>query len=91
MDRVIGGIFGLAAFTAVLAASLSKGSTFGAAALRASLALILGYWIGRLIFGVPGLAIVKEAAGPVPPPAQAPVESKPAGPAPGQAPGNRAP
>jgi hypothetical protein len=88
MEKVIGGILGLAAFAAVLAAGLSKGSSFGPAALRAALALVLGYAVGRWLFGPAGLAIVKEAAGPVPPPAPPAgnVESKPAGAAPGQAP-----
>ena len=86
MDRVIGGVFGLAAFAAVLALGLSKGLSFTGCVVRAVVALALGYLVGRLIFGLPGLSIVREAAGNVPPPAPAPGDSKPAGAAPGQAP-----
>jgi len=85
MDRVIGGVFGLAAFAAVLALGLSKGLSFAGCVVRAVVAMGLGYLVGRLIFGLPGLSIVREAAGNVPP-ATAPGDSKPAGTAPGQAP-----
>lgn len=83
MDRIVGAVLGLAAFVAVVALSLSKGVPFGSCAVRAALALVLGYLVGRLVFGVPGLSIVKEAA--APPPAPAPGDSKPAGTAPDEA------
>ncbi len=89
MDRVVGGVLGLAAFVAVLALSLSKGVSFGACVVRAVVALALGYLVGRMIFGLPGLSIVKEAAGPVPS-APAPGDSKPVGTAPEQAPPTKA-
>jgi hypothetical protein len=85
MDRVIGGVLGLAAFAAVVALGLSKGLSFGDCALRGIVALALGYLVGRLIFGLPGLSIVKEAAGQVPPTTPAPGDSKPAGAPPDQA------
>lgn len=83
MDRIIGAALGLAAFVAVIALSLAKGVSFAGCAFRAVVALVLGYLVGRLIFGLPGLSIVKEAAGPLPPPA--PGDSKPAGTAPDEA------
>jgi hypothetical protein len=82
MDRIIGAVLGLAAFVAVIALSLAKGVSFAGCAFRAVVALVLGYLVGRLVFGLPGLSIVKEAAGPVPPPPPAPGDSKPAGEAP---------
>ena len=66
MDRIIGGALGLAAFAAVVALSLAKGISFSGCAVRGVVALVLGYLVGRLIFGLPGLSIVREAAGPVP-------------------------
>jgi len=83
MDRIIGAVLGLAAFVAVIALSLSKGMPFGGSVVRAVVALVLWYLVGRLVFGLPGLSIVKEAAGPLPPPA--PGDSKPAGTAPEEA------
>jgi len=83
MDRIVGAVLGLAAFVAVVALSLSKGVPFGSSAVRAAVALVLGYLVGRLVFGVPGLSIVKEAA--TPPSAPAPGDSKPAGTAPDEA------
>jgi hypothetical protein len=86
MDRVIGGVLGLAAFATVTAVSVAKGLPFSQAALRAFLAMLLGYWVGRVLFGPAGLAVVKEAAGPAPPKAEAPAAGpeapKPAGPGP---------
>ena len=86
MDRIIGAVLGLAAFVAVIALSLSKGVSFAGCAFRAVVALVLGYLVGRLIFGLPGLSIVREAAGQVPPMPPAPGDSKPSGTAPEQAP-----
>ena len=86
MDRIIGGALGLAAFAAVVALSLAKGISFSGCAVRGVIALVLGYLVGRLIFGLPGLSIVREAAGTVPPPPPAPGDSKPAGATPNQAP-----
>jgi hypothetical protein len=79
MDRIIGGVLGLAAFTAVVVLGLQKGVPFGGCVVRGVVALVLGYLVGRLIFGLPGLSIVKEAAGSVPPPPPAPGDSKPGG------------
>jgi hypothetical protein len=84
MDRIIGAVLGLAAFVAVIALSVSKGVPFGSGVVRAVVALVLGYLVGRLVFGLPGLSIVKEAA--APPPAPAPGDSKPAGKAPDEEP-----
>ena len=86
MDRIIGGVLGLAAFTAVLVLSLQKGVPFTGCVGRAVVALILGYLVGRLIFGLPGLSIVREAAGQVPPTPPAPGDTKLPGTAPEQAP-----
>ena len=83
MDRIIGAVLVLAAFVAVIALSLAKGVSFAGCAFRAVVALVLGYLVGRLVFGLPGLSIVKEAGGPLPPPA--PGDSKPAGTAPDEA------
>ena len=85
MDRIIGGVFGLAAFAAAVAIGLSKGVSFAGCAVRGVVALVLGYLVGRLIFGLPGLSIVREAAGAVPPP-PAPGDSKPATSTPDEAP-----
>jgi hypothetical protein len=82
MDRIIGVVLGLAAFVAVIALGLSKGVSFTGCMVRAVVAMILGYLVGRLIFGWPGLSIVKEAAGTVPPAPPAPGDSKPVGVAP---------
>ena len=60
MDRIIGAVLGLAAFVAVIALSLAKGVSFAGCAFRAVVALVLGYLVGRLVFGLPGLSIVKE-------------------------------
>ena len=90
MDRVIGGVFGLAAFVSVVALSISKGVPFETCVGRSVVAMILGYWVGRWVFGVPGLTIVKEAAGPIPPQAEVPVETKPSGSGPGQGPSSKA-
>jgi hypothetical protein len=86
MDRIIGGVLGLAAFAAVVALSLAKGISFSGCVVRGVVALVLGYLVGRLIFGLPGLSIVREAAGPVPPPPPAPGDSKPEGASPEKAP-----
>jgi hypothetical protein len=86
MDRIIGGVLGLAAFVAVMALGLSKGMSFGACVVRGVVAMALGYLVGRLIFGLPGLSIVREAAGQVPPPPPAPGDLKPEEKAPGEAP-----
>jgi hypothetical protein len=86
MDRIIGGVLGLAAFVAVMALGLSKGMSFGGCVVRGVVAMALGYLVGRLIFGLPGLSIVREAAGQVPPPPPAPGDLKPEEKAPGQAP-----
>jgi hypothetical protein len=82
MERLIGGVLGLLAFAAAALGSLSSGASFGIAAGRACAALVLGYWIGKLVFGSLGASTVREAAGPVPPPlsSTAPVEGKPAAP-----------
>ena len=89
MDRVIGGVFGLAAFAAVLALGLSKGLSFAGCVVRAVVALALGYLVGRLIFGLPGQSIVMEAAGKIPPP-PAPGDSKPGGTSPEATPPSKA-
>jgi hypothetical protein len=86
MDRIIGGVLGLAAFTAVLLLGLEKGMSFTGSVGRAVVALILGYLVGRLIFGMPGLSIVREAAGQVPPTPPAPGDSERSESAPKQAP-----
>ena len=88
MDRVIGGITGLAAFAATAAASLSTGASFGTSVWRACAALFIGYGIGRVVFGSLGLSTAREAAGTVPPPAppaapgegKSPASTPPAGP-----------
>jgi hypothetical protein len=86
MDRIVGGVLGLAAGIAVVALSVHKGIGVGDCVLRASVAVVLGYWIGRLVFGSVGRAVVEEAAGVVPPPPGAAE-----GPKPPSAPGPRPP
>ena len=86
MDRIIGGVLGLAAFTAVIVLGLQKGISFEGCVVRGVVAMVLGYLVGRLIFGWPGLSIVREAAGQVPPTPPAPGDLKPPGTAPAQAP-----
>lgn len=80
MERVIGGVLGLIAFAATAVASLSRGAGLSTAVWRSCVALLLGYWIGRLVFGSLGMSTVKEVVGSVPPPAPtaAPGEGKPA-------------
>ena len=78
MEKVIGGVLGLAAGAAVVGVSLTNGVSVWGCLWRAAVAVLLGYWIGRLVFGKAGLAIVKEAAGSVPPRrAQSAAETKP--------------
>jgi len=79
MDRVIGGVLGLAAFVAVAAVGLAKGLPLGACAWRALLALVLGTLVGWLVFGKVGLSVVREAAA-SPPPAP-PAGDRPGAPA----------
>ena len=86
MDRIIGGVLGLAAFVAVIAIGLSNGIPFAGCVVRGIVAMALGYLVGRLTFGLPGLSIVREAAGQVPPTPPAPGDMKPPGTAPDQAP-----
>lgn len=83
MDRIIGGVLGIAAFTAVMVLSVQKGVPFAGSAGRGAVALVLGYVVGRFIFGWPGLSIVREAAGQVPPTPPAPGDLKPGEAAPG--------
>ena len=73
-DLVSAGVFGL--FDAVDRFDMARGV----------IALVLGYLVGRLIFGLPGLSIVREAAGSVPPSPPAPGDSKPEGASPEKAP-----
>ena len=50
MDRIIGGVLGLCAGIAVVALSVTKGVPVRDCLWRAAVAVLLGYWIGRLIF-----------------------------------------
>ena len=78
MDRIIGGVLGLCAGIAVVALSVMKGIPARDCLWRAAVAVLSGYWIGRLIFGPLGLSVAREAAGPVPPEAPPPPEMPPA-------------
>ena len=89
MDRIIGGVLGLSAFAAVMVLGLQKGVSFGGCVVRGVVALVLGYLVGRLIFGLPGQSIVMEAAGKIPPP-PAPGDSKPGGTSPEATPPSKA-
>jgi hypothetical protein len=83
MERVIGGIVGLASFAAVTAAGLQRGLAFGECAWRALAAMALGYLAGRWLVGPAGRVVAREAAGPPPagPPAgQGPPPAEGAGP-----------
>jgi hypothetical protein len=88
MDRVIGGVLGLCAGITVVVVSAMKGIPVTHALWRSALAVLAGYWIGKLIFGPAGLSVVKEAAGPVPPEPPPAAEGKP--PAPGAPAGPKA-
>lgn len=80
MDRIVGGVLGLIAFAATAAGSLSAGAAFDTAVWRSCAALLLGYGIGRWVFGSLGLSTATEAAGnvPAPSPSAVPGEGKPA-------------
>jgi len=78
MDRVIGGVLGLCAGIAVVALSVAKAIPPSQFLWRAAVAVLLGYWIGKLIFGPLGLSVAREAAGPVPPETPPPPEKPPA-------------
>jgi hypothetical protein len=85
MDRIIGGVLGLCAGIAVVALSVMKGIPARDCFWRAAVAVLLGYWIGRLVFGPLGLSVAREAAGPVPPetpppPGKPPAQGAPQGP-----------
>ena len=73
MDRIIGGVLGLCAGIAVVALSAAKGIPVRDCLWRAAVAVLFGYWLGRLIFGPAGLAAVKESA----PANEKPPEAKP--------------
>ncbi len=75
MDRIIGAVLGLAAGLAVVLLGLWKEVPLKDSMWRALLAVFLGYLVGW-VFGKAGLSIVKEAAGPVPPPPGGPAEAK---------------
>ena len=70
MDRVIGGVLGLAAGIAVVSIGLLKGLSLEGVTWRALLAAIVGYLIGRLVFGKAGVSVMKEAAAPEPSPSE---------------------
>jgi len=80
MDRVIGGVLGLAAAAAVLLLGLGKEVPLSQSLWRAAVAAFLGYWIGTWVFGKAGVSMVKEAAGTVPPPPAPPDGKTPEGP-----------
>ncbi len=62
MERVTGGILGLAAFAAVSVAGLARGLGFADCAWRALAAMLLGYLAGRWLVGPAGRAVAREAA-----------------------------
>jgi hypothetical protein len=63
MERVTGGILGLAAFAAVSVTGLQRGQAFADVAWRALAAMLLGYLAGRWLVGPAGRAVAREAAG----------------------------
>lgn len=64
MERVTGGILGLAAFAAVTVMGLQRGLAFGDCAWRALGAMVLGYLAGRWLVGPAARGVVRESAGP---------------------------
>ncbi len=77
MERVVGGILGLAAFAAVAVAGLVRGLGFAEFAWRALAAMLLGYLAGRWLVGPAGRAVAREAAGGPPSPGPPPGEGPP--------------
>ena len=65
MDRVIGGILGLMAFVAVVLAGSITGLPVGETIVRGTLAGVVGFFVGWLLFGKVGMDLAKEAAGPI--------------------------
>jgi len=63
MERVTGGILGLAAFAAVTVVGLQRGLAFGDCAWRALGAMVLGYLAGRWLVGPAARGVVRESAG----------------------------
>lgn len=88
MDRIAGGVLGLAAMVAVAALSVARGVSLADASLRAGIAAVLGWIVGRLVFGRPGLLGDAETAGKVPSSA---APEAPGGGGPAQTPAGRGP
>ncbi len=65
MDRVIGGVLGLMAFVAVILAGSISGLSVAETIVRGSLAGVVGFFVGWLLFGKVGMDLAKEAAGPI--------------------------
>ena len=81
MEKVIGGIMGLAAFLAVIVAAVLRHLSLTDSLWRATVAGVLGFVLGWLLFGKIGVEMAKgsavppESAPPKPPP-PAPPEKK---------------
>ena len=63
MERVVGGILGLASFAAVAVVGLQRGLAFADCAWRALAAMVLGYLAGRWLVGPAGRGVARKAAG----------------------------
>jgi len=63
MDRKLGGVLGLLAAAAVIAAGAARGVPAVETLWRAVLAAAAGFLLGWLVFGKLGAAVMNEAAG----------------------------
>ena len=84
MTRIAPVLLGAAAMIAVAALGVAGGAPAGLTAFRAAVGAVLGWIIGKLVFGRPGLLGDAESAGAVPP--SAPPEVRSGGEGPGSKP-----
>lgn len=80
MDRIVGGVLGLAALIAVLVLGLARGMGVWDTLWRGVVAAALGYLVGWMVFGRIGVDLAKESASvtePAAPPAPKPPEPAP--------------
>jgi hypothetical protein len=81
MEKIIGGVLGLAAVAAVVVAGAIRGMPVLDVLVRAAVAGLLGFLVGWALFGKVGTELAKESAGQPVAPAPS-VPKAPASPAP---------